>query len=52
MVVLAGALGASAGYAVVGHVGQLYDDCYRMVRRESPDSLVRALQRGKDFYVQ
>ena len=50
--VLAGALGALAGCAVVGHVGQLDDDYYRMVRRESPDSLVWALQRGKEFYVQ
>ena len=31
---------------------QLDDDHYRLVRRESPDSLVAATRRGKDFYVQ
>ena len=31
---------------------QLDDDYYRLIRRESPDSLVAALHAGKEFYVQ
>ncbi|MDB5234389.1 MAG: hypothetical protein JWR44_1382 [Hymenobacter sp.] len=52
VVVLAGGLGALTGCTVVGRVTQLDDDYYRLVRRESPDSLVAALQQGKEFYVQ
>ena len=37
---------------VVGNVAQLDDDYYRLIRRESPDSLVAALHAEKRFYVQ
>ena len=43
---------ALSSCAVVGNVAQLDDDYYRLVRRESPDSLVAALHPGKLFYVQ
>lgn len=38
--------------SVVGHVTQLDDDYYRLVRRKSPQLLVSALHAGKQFYVQ
>lgn len=41
-----------SGCAVIGNVAQLDDDYYRLVRRESPDSLVAAVHAGKQFYVQ
>ncbi|OGX89066.1 hypothetical protein BEN47_08020 [Hymenobacter lapidarius] len=43
---------ALSSCTVVGNVTQLDDDYYRLIRRESPDSLVAALQAKKDFYVQ
>ena len=49
---LAIALGGLPGCAVVGNVAQLDDDHYRLVRHELPDSLVAAVRRGQDFYVQ
>jgi hypothetical protein len=49
---LLAALGGLSGCAVVGNVTQLDDDYYRLVRRESPDSLVRAVHAGTEFYVQ
>ena len=52
LLALAAVLGGLPGCAVVGNLTQLDDDHYRLVRRESPDSLVAALQRGKHFYVQ
>ncbi|HEX8326954.1 MAG TPA: hypothetical protein VF629_05405 [Hymenobacter sp.] len=52
LICLALALGGLAGCAVIGNVGRLDDDHYRLVRRESPDSLVAALHAGRQFYVQ
>ena len=49
---LALALGGLSGCTVVGNVSQLDDDYYRLIRRESPDSLVAALRAEKRFYVQ
>ncbi|HEX8506976.1 MAG TPA: hypothetical protein VF630_16545 [Hymenobacter sp.] len=50
--VAAGAALLLSSCAVIGSVQQLDEDYYRLVRRESPDSLVAALHAGKQFYVQ
>ena len=49
---LALALSGLSGCTVVGNVAQLDDDYYRLIRRESPASLVANLRAEKRFYVQ